>query len=206
MIGYIKGNIEYIGEESIILENNGIGYNIFVSKMFLSNTVNRGEEITVYTYLSVKEDSMTLFGFLTPDECDIFKMLITVNSVGPKAAMSIMSTLDAGELKLAILTGNSKAISASPGIGPKTASKIILDLKDKFDDKDITRTSGDYYGEAYGIDINGDKRNDYDDAVLALTELGYTEREATKSVRGALKELKDDAGVEEIIKYALKNI
>lgn len=130
MIGYLKGIIKYIGSDSIIIDVNGVGYNVYIPTNVLY-TINEFDEINVYTHLDVKEDSMKLFGFLSSNELKIFKMLIDVSGLGPKGAMSIMSTYTSKTLISLIVNKDSDAISKVPKIGKKTSEKIIIELRDK---------------------------------------------------------------------------
>lgn len=199
MIGYIKGTIEEIYDDCILLDNNCIGYRIFVTSSFLSD-ISYGEKLKVYTYLSVKEDSMTLFGFRNREELEVYKLLLTVNGVGPKAAMGIMSAVSAEEFRYAVLTSDIKKLSAAPGIGKKTAQKIILELKDKFDfetafEEKLTNT-----GAAAVLSSGA-----VSDTVEALEALGYPASDSLKAVRKALEEgAPEDSAV--LIKHALKNL
>ena len=135
MFAFVKGEVADLMEGIVIVENNGIGYEILVPSDVVSE-VTIGMEVKLHTYFHVKEDAMTLFGFLSREDLNIFKKLITVNSVGPKSALAIMSTLTTSDLITAIISGDSKAISKAPGVGSKSAQKIILELKDKFDTED----------------------------------------------------------------------
>jgi Holliday junction DNA helicase RuvA len=199
MIGYIKGKAEEIYSDCILLDNHGVGYRIFVTTSFI-NSVRYGDELKVYTYLSVKEDSMTLFGFASRDELEIYKLLITVNGVGPKAAMGIMSTVSAEEFRYAVLTSDTKKLSEAPGIGKKTAQKIILELKDKFDFN--TAFEEKLAGEGAKVTLSSDAVSD---TVEALEALGYPASDALRAVRKALEDGAEENS-EVLIKQALKNL
>ena len=140
MIAFIKGKVTDITEEAVILENNGIGYRIFTSSMVQAQ-LSVGSEVKLYTYLNVREDAMQLYGFLTRDDLKIFKLLITVSGIGPKAGLSILSVMSGNDLRYAVMSGDSKAISKAPGVGAKTAQKVILELKDKLKLEDILDAS-----------------------------------------------------------------
>ena len=131
MIGFVRGEIAYFEEDKVVLEVNGIGMNVYASSQTLSNLGSVGQQAVLYTHLNVKEDAMTLYGFLTKEDLKIFRLLITVNGIGPKGALSILNAITPEELRFAILAGDSKTIAKAPGIGAKTASRVILDLKDK---------------------------------------------------------------------------
>ena len=125
MISYIKGELSEILPDVIVVEANGIGYNIYVPGSVLGELPSVGSEVKIYTYMNVKEDECSLFGFLTRDDLSMFKMLICVNGIGPKAALGALSNITADDLRFAVLADDVAAIKALPGIGPKTAQKII---------------------------------------------------------------------------------
>lgn len=134
--------------DSIVVEAAGVGYLIYIPTQYFDMLPDEGEDVKIYTYLCVREDAMILYGFLSKDDLEIFKLLITVSGIGPKGGLAILSTLSADDLRFAILSGDSKAISKAPGIGAKTAQRVILDLKDKlsledaFEKKLENQTSG----------------------------------------------------------------
>ena len=195
MIGFIKGNVDSIFEDHILLESGSIGYNIFTPASVISN-LRIDEEVKVYTYLSVREDAMNLFGFLSQGDLDIFKKLITVSGIGPKGALSILSVMTADELRMAIISGDDKMIFKAPGVGAKTAQKVILELKDKISIEDVSYMSG-----VTNID---DKINDnYNEAIMALVSLGYSQSESLRAVKSFDKEY---SSTEELIKDALKRM
>lgn len=198
MIAYIKGEVTDIDEDRIIVECGNIGYNIFVTGALMSNIGVIGSEVKVYTYLNVKEDAMNLYGFSTKDELRIFKLLIGVNGIGPKGAMGILSFISPDELRMAVIAGDSKTISKAPGIGAKTAMKLIIELKDKLKLEDYTAG---VISEIGGNSVLDDNRKD---AIEALVALGYSQAESTKAVR-AVKADKD-IKVEEILKLALREL
>ena len=178
MISYIKGEILYNNGDSLVVENNGIGYEIIVPAFSAQKLCAQKGIVTVFTYMSVREDGITLFGFASREEKNIYEKLISVSGIGPKAAVSILSVLTTSQLITAIVSGDAAALSRAPGIGKKTAQRVILELKDKIVNEDIT--------EAFamdndivltdGITINDDRS----EAVEALTSLGYTRSEAVK--------------------------
>ena len=202
MIGYIIGEAVEVEENKLVLEQNHIGYNIFVPSGVV-NQVRSGEEIKIYTYLNVKEDALQLFGFLTRDDLDVFKLLLGVNGVGPKAALGILSALSADELRFAVLADDSTAISKAPGIGKKTAQKLILELKDKLSLEDALEQNfknKSARGTA-GAAILMDSANE---AVQALVALGYSNSDALRAVRKI--EDADQMDVEDLLKAALKKL
>ena len=186
MISYIRGIIDFVDSDKAIIDNHGIGY---------LEQLGQGEEIKIYTYLSVKEDAMQLFGFLSRDELDIFKKLIAVSGVGPKGAISIISTCSGDSLLMAIMSGDSKAISKAPGIGNKTAQKIIIELKDKIDLNEMIENEFKSSDIAIASGIKSD-------VVEALTSLGYPKTAAINAVK-SVKNI-EDMNVEAALKEALK--
>ncbi|HCT90864.1 MAG TPA: Holliday junction branch migration protein RuvA, partial [Lachnospiraceae bacterium] len=131
MIRYICGTVTDMEENCIILENHGVGYRIFMSASAMGGHVRVGDEMKIHTYMSVREDAMLLYGFLTRDDLRLFELLIGVSGIGPKGGLSILSALSADELRFAILSDDAASIARAPGIGKKTAQKLILELKDK---------------------------------------------------------------------------
>lgn len=199
MYAFIKGKIVEAGIDSLVLENNGIGYIINVPAGLTQREVQIGDEVKMYTHYSVREDGVALYGFLTRDDLEIFKMLITVSGIGPKGALGILSGLTADELRFAIMADDAKTISKAPGIGPKTARKIILELKDKLDLADVLETGG----REIETGLSQTDASPQSEAVQALVALGVTQTEALKAVRKAV----DTAGtgdVEAIIKEAFR--
>lgn len=198
MYAYIKGTVEDMYIDRVVVECNNIGYNIFVPSSVMANIGYTGKEVKLYTYLNVKEDAMSLFGFLTKEDLELFKLLITVNGIGPKGAMGILGALSADDLRFAIMSGDSKAISQAPGIGAKTAQKVILELKDKLKVEDFIHPVAESdlsYSTAGGNDI-------VSEAAMALTSLGYGQSEALRAIKKCDVESIDT--VEELIKAALK--
>lgn len=200
MYAYIKGEIVDISEDNVVLECHDIGYNIKVPFSVIQQLPGIGSQVRIYTYTCVREDAFILYGFLTKDDLWIFKKLITVNGIGPKGALGILSVMSADDLRFAIIAGDSKAISKAPGIGAKSAERIILDLKDKItlepdriDQNDTIATSADL--------VNSDARNE---AIEAMTALGYSPSEALKAVKQIT--VTDDMDAGAILKAALKVI
>ena len=200
MYAYIKGEIVDISEDNVVLECHDIGYNIKVPFSVIQQLPGIGSQVRIYTYTCVREDAFILYGFLTKDDLWIFKKLITVNGIGPKGALGILSVMRADDLRFAIIAGDSKAISKAPGIGAKSAERIILDLKDKItlepdriDQNDTIATSAD--------PVNSDARNE---AIEAMTALGYSPSEALKAVKQIT--VTDDMDAGAILKAALKVI
>lgn len=200
MFAYIKGTIEDIDTDYIVVANNNMGFKIMTSTNVISK-VSLHEERTIYTYMNVREDDISLFGFLTKDEITVFKLLIGVSGIGPKNALAIMSALTMDELRMAVIAGDYKAIAKANGVGPKTAQKAVIELKDKFKLEDVfgtAETSEDNLSDSNGDDIIGD-------AVLALNALGYSETESFRIVKKTALNGRYET-VEELIKASLKNI
>ena len=197
MIAFISGEMEYRLKESAVISAGGIGYEVMMPQRDLDALPDPGFEVKLYTHMNVREDGVSLFGFLTRDELQIFKQLISVNGVGPKGALAILSAFDADSLKFAIMSGDSKAITKAQGIGARTAQRIIIDLKDKVDIEDITGTS-------VSAASSGGRSSDIEDAVEALVSLGYSRSEAMRAVSGIPGAEGLDA--EALLKGALKNL
>lgn len=202
MIGYIKGTLEEADEQCIIVDNHGIGYRIFVPGSVFAGALPIGEEVKIYTYFSVREDAMQLYGFLTRDDLRMFKMLLGVNGIGPKAGLGILSALTADELRFAVLADDAASIAKAPGIGKKTAQKLILELKDKLNLEDAFEQK--LANQAQKTQTVSGADDAMQEAVQALVALGYSSTDAlrvVKKVEGA-----DSMGVEEILKAALKKM
>ncbi len=189
MYDYIKGRLTRKAESYAVVEANGVGYKIITTKNSLAGT--KDGEVTFYTYLYVREDIFNLYGFSTVEERSAFELLISVNGVGPKAAIAILSCVTASELAIAIVTDQPKTITVAQGVGNKMAQKIILELKDKIKNQDI-KPSGQSAVSA----------PQEDDTVNALVALGYNQAE----IINALKDVPSEYSVEEKIKYGLKNL
>ena len=202
MISFIRGKIVDSSETSLILENGGIGYEIFMTGASMEKALREKEEIKIHTYFYIREDAMQLYGFLTKDDLQIFRLLLGVNGIGPKAALGILAALSADELRFAVLSDDVKTISRAPGIGKKTAQKLILELKDKLKLEDAFEAKlahGEADTDAEVSSFDGSK-----EAVEALVALGYSSTEALRAVRKVTDVSPDD--VEGILKAALKNL
>ncbi|MBE5960963.1 MAG: Holliday junction branch migration protein RuvA [Lachnospiraceae bacterium] len=202
MISFIKGELAEVRENYIVIDNNGMGYEIFVPQTVLEGLPSIGDTVKIHTYMQVREDAVSLFGFLSKDDLNIFKLLITVNGIGPKGAAGILGAISADDLRFAVLSEDAKAIAKAPGIGAKTASKLILELKDKFKLEDAfemklqnTMMSAEAKKETEGI------RND---AVQALVALGYSGTDAMRAVKAV--EITEGMTTDELLKLSLRNI
>lgn len=203
MIAYLKGEVVEIEEEKLILECGDIGYNISMPASALDGTLRPGQEVKIHTHLHVREDAMQLYGFLTRDDLKMFRMLLGVSGIGPKAALGILSSLSADELRFAVLSDDIKTISRAPGVGKKTAQKMILELKDKLDLQEAFDTKTMHVQEASQAET-GDLVDAKKEAVQALTALGYSGSEALRAVKQV--DVSPDMNVEEILKQALKKM
>lgn len=200
MISFIRGELASFEKEKVIVDVNGIGYGIFMPETSMSKLPSIGTVIKLHTYLNVREDAMQLFGFLTKDDLNIFKLLIGVSGIGPKGGLAILSKLSADDLRFAVLSGDAKAISAAQGIGKKTAEKVIIELKDKLDLEEVLTHKAD---NVPAITVESDSNQMQADAVQALVALGYGSTESLKAVRKAGTGY---TSVEELLKAALKNM
>lgn len=202
MIAFIKGILDTVREDRVIVENQGVGFEIFVPGSVTQALPPVGNLVKMYTYTYVREDALQLYGFLTKDSMDMFRLLITVNGIGPKGALGILSVMDVDTLRLAILSDDAKSIAKAPGIGAKTASKLVLELKDKCHIEDIWESGG-AKGPG-GIDAEGAAPEARNDAIQALVALGYSASEATAAVRKC--DVTANMTVEDILKQSLKNL
>lgn len=202
MISYIRGELCDIEEQKAIVDVNGVGYGIYMPQQALSLLPPMGQQVKIHTYLNIREDAMQLFGFLTKEDLNVFRLLIGVNGIGPKAGLNILSCLSPDELRFAVLSGDAKAISATPGIGKKTAEKLILELNDKLNIEDMLEHAahgGDSEDLASGTDTASNTMQA--EAVQALTALGYGSAESLRAVKKSSPEC---SSVEDILKEALK--
>lgn len=199
MYAYIKGQIVDISEDNLVLECNNIGYNIRIPLSVAQRLPGIGASVKIYTYTSVREDAFQLFGFLSKDDLEIYRKLIAVNGIGPKGALSILSAMSADDLRFAILSGDAKAISKSPGIGNKSAERIILELKDKV--HLMSEAVLDAPVSAADVQSGSEALNE---ALEAMTALGYSPSEALKALRQIT--VTDDMDSGAVLKQALKII
>ena len=187
MFAYLIGRIADISEDNLVLEVNNIGFNVKIPSGIHGLLPGLGEEVKIHTYTCVREDSFQLYGFLTKDDLDMFRLLITVNGIGPKGGLAVLSVLSADDIRMAVLSQDAKTIARAPGIGAKTAQRVILDLKDKVSLEDTF--------------VATESRNE---AVEALTALGYSATEALRAVKKVENAESMDVG--ELLKAALKHI
>lgn len=194
MYAYIKGKITLNAANYLIIETAGIGYKVFADNFTLQKA-ELGEELQIYTFLKVSQDEMSLYGFISEQQKVIFEKLIAVNGVGPKAAMGILSTMRPEDISAAIISGDERSFTRAPGIGKKTAQRIVMELKEK-----VELSEGDGLGQIQTGNIGGDALSD---ACNALMGLGYTRQEAYSAVN-SVKNLGDTP--EELVSLALKKM
>ena len=196
MFEYIRGILQYKGTDYCVIDVNGVGFKIFTSHITASNIGQSGDTVTLYTYMNVKEDDISLFGFASKEELSVFNMLISVSGVGPKMGIAVLAAMSPSDFSLAVASGDFKAISKSKGIGPKLAQRIVLELKDKIS-KDI-KAQEMVTEETFEPVPTGYISND---AISALMVLGYSSKEASKLVA---KVYKEGMTLEETVRQALK--
>lgn len=202
MIAYLKGTLEEIGYDYIVVDVNDIGYLVKVSLRVIEGLPGVGSFIKIHTYTYVREDVLALYGFLTKDDLQMFLLLLGVNGVGPKGALGILSVFSAQELRLAIISQDSKTIAKSPGIGAKTAQRILIDLKDKVSVEETFEKIGEQnISTMPSQTANSGARSD---AIEALTALGYSASESMKAVNAV--EITEDMTSDTILKLALKHL
>ena len=192
MIGYLSGKIISKKPTRVLLDVNGVGYQINISLNTFDKLPEENNNISLHTYLAVREDSLTLYGFSTESEKQMFELLISVNGIGPKLAQSVLSGIQIDELKNALSTGNISRIIAIPRIGKKTAERMLIDLKDK----------ADLVGEEKELSVPFKMK---DDAVAALTTLGYNQKMSEKIIRDLLT-INQNIAIEDLIKQALMQL
>ncbi len=198
MYAYLKGTLEVKTKGYIVIEVNGIGYKVFMSETAIETLGEIGQTIKVYTYLKVKEDEMSLYGFNTNEELRMFELLLSVSGIGAKSAIGILSNISPSAFALAVISNDVAKIKALPGIGPKGAQRIILELKDKIKKEENVEEESSIKLE--NVEENNEKISE---AISALQVLGYSKKEIEKALENIEKET---LSVEEIIKIGLKNL
>jgi len=200
MIGFLRGNVAAIFDDRIILDVGGVGFNVLMTSRHISQLSVDDSDVVVYTHMSVREDAMTLYGFLTSEDVSFFKMLIGVSGVGPKFALGLLSTFNVSDLRFAILSMDAKTISKSPGIGLKSAQKIILELKDKVSMDDVINS--------FEVNTSGGNVAPLNEAMAeaaeALQALGYSATDSMRAIRECGAD--DTDTVETILKKSLRKI
>ena len=199
MISYLRGTLAAFEEDKVIVDVGGVGYGVFMSGQAMGRLPAVGSEVKLHTYLNVKEEAMQLYGFLTRDDLSVFRQLIGVNGIGPKGGLGILSALSPDDLRFAVLANDVKAICAAPGIGKKTAEKLILELSDKLKLEDALDHIASDSEASVGMESYSQIRSE---AVQALVALGYGSTEALRAVKKV--EVEEAMEVEDVLKLALK--
>ena len=200
MIAFIRGELADITADTAVVDAGGVGYAILMPARHLAQLPPIGSDVLIHTYMQVKEDDQQLFGFLDKEDLVIFKKVIGVSGIGPKGALSLLSQMTASELHFAVVSGDAKTISQTPGIGKKTAEKIVLELRDKFDSDELLAAAG-FDRLQQGIPAEDTEMSE---AVEALVALGYSKTDAMhagRAIDGA-----GEMGAEELIRMALTNL
>ncbi len=198
MIAFVTGRVDLVYEDSLILDHQGIGFEIKVPGSVLTQIAGVGSEVKLYTYLYVREDIMDLYGFLSREDLSVFRLLIGISGIGPKAALAVLSTLTVEQLRYAVISDDEKAISQTPGIGPKGARRLIMELKDKLKLEDAL----DFFGGAQEQPAGNAQNAAANEAALALVSLGYSNSEAVRAVQ-AIPDA-DGMPTEQLLREALK--
>ncbi len=200
MYSYIKGVLAELEEDAIVVETGGIGYHIYTTGQTFSRLPSLGDEVKIYTYLYIREDAMLLYGFCSKDELRVFKLLLGVSGIGPKGALAILSVMTTDDLRFAVLGDDAKTIAKAPGVGVKTAQRLILELRDKLSIEDVFEEKLSQAEDTARDKAKGAKN----EAVQALVALGYSSSEALKALGGI--EITEETDVEDLLKAALKNM
>ena len=202
MIAYVKGIVQDLSETGVVVETGGIGYEIYMTGAALSR-LRIGDEVKIHTWFQVRDDGMALFGFTAKDDLEVFRLLLGVSGVGPKAALGILGSISSDDFRFAVLSDDVKTISSAPGIGKKTAQKIILELKDKLHLEEAFENKLEKAGEVQ-LPVGGGLSDARREAVEALVALGYNSSQAMKAVRDA--SVPDGADMEAVLKAALTKL
>lgn len=205
MIAYIKGVFTEAEANAVVIETaGGVAYEIFVMPADLEKLPGRGEELKLYTYLQVKEDGVALFGFLSKTDLTVFKLLLTVSGIGPKSGLGILSSVGVPDLKLAVLTEDADRIAAAPGIGKKTAGRLIIELKDK-----LAALTEDVIGE-FSAEPEGEntfapaEKELRENAVQVLVALGYAQKESVKAVKKVT--ITEEMTEDDVVRFSLREL
>ena len=204
MYAYFNGKVAEANADSCVLEVNNIGYNIQIPASTADRLPDIGGEVKLYTYTSVRENAIELIGFISKDDLSMFSQLITVSGIGPKAALRLLSYLDADAIRIAIVTGDVKTLSKAPGLGKKSAERLIVDLKNKYDATAVLAAATGSAGVSVDIVDNSKISPNMAEAIDALAALQFKEAEARRAV--LMADTDPDASVDEIINAALKLI
>ena len=198
MIAYVSGNLEMKFNGYIVIDAGGIGYKIFMSDASIESLGEIGEKVKVYTHHHIREDEMSLYGFLTMEELNMFELLISVSGVGAKSALNTLANITPSSFALAVITNDTSKLVKIPGVGGKTAARIILELKDKIKNESLVKNV-----QESTIKTNATEDNEINEAISALQVLGYNRKDIEKALEKIdTKDLK----LEDIIKQGLKNL
>lgn len=214
MISFVSGILEELTESSAVIDVGGVGFDVLVPAETLGRLSSSGlkSQVKLYTYMYVREDSMLLYGFLSRNELQLFRELITVSGIGPKGALSLLSSLSADDLRFAILSGDTKTIAKAPGIGKRTAERLVIDLRGKLQISSASDLGGAFAvaggagAAGAGPEAGGMQEGAAADAAEALAALGYPRLDAVKAVKqaqGALAAEGAEADTESLLKSAL---
>lgn len=198
MLAYIKGTLEEIQDDSVIVDNHGMGYRIFTSGMDLGRMPALGEKVTLHLHMNIREDDISLYGFLNKEALRLFQLLISVSGVGPKVALAVLSALTVNDIQMAVISGDAKALTKANGVGTKGAQRIIIELKDKLSLDSLLEED---VQESSGVPLDTDVVTT---TAMALTSLGYSQLEATQAIRRV--EHADGMTEEELLKAALRKL
>lgn len=198
MLAYIKGTLEEIQDDSVIVDNHGMGYRIFTSGMDLGRMPALGEKVTLHLHMNIREDDISLYGFLNKEALRLFQLLISVSGVGPKVALAVLSALTVNDIQMAVISGDAKALTKANGVGTKGAQRIIIELKDKLSLDSLLEED---VQESTGVPLDTDV---FTTTAMALTSLGYSQLEATQAIRRV--EHVDGMTEEELLKAALRKL
>ena len=201
MVSYIRGELVAVEEEKVIVDVNGVGYGVYMPVQSMNYLPSLGEDVKLHTYMNVREDAIQLYGFLTKDDLKVFKLLISVSGIGPKGGLSILSYMSPDDLRFAVMANDAKTISKAPGIGKKTAEKLIIELKDKLNIEDVLNSVSQTSSVSVPVNSSNEIQSE---AVQALVALGYGSTDAMKAVKKV--ELNENSTVEDVLKLALKNM
>ena len=201
MISYIRGELITIEEDKVILDVNGVGFGIYMPLQSMNDLPPIGEEVRLHTYMNVREDAIQLYGFLTRDDLKVFKLVIGVSGIGPKGGLSILSQMSPDDLRFAVMANDAKTIAKAPGIGKKTAEKLIIELKDKLDIEDVLNRDVEDVSVVSSVSASNEVQAE---AIQALVALGYGSTEATRAVKKV--SINEDTTVDDLLKVALKNM
>lgn len=202
MISFVRGELIDVFENTVVIDCNGLGYEINIPMTVHEDLPRIGQEVRLYTYLQVKEDMVALFGFMKREDLAVFKLLITVNGIGPKGALGILSAISTDDLRFAILAEDAKAIAKAPGIGAKTASKVILELKDKFKLEEAFESS--FHDKQIHVMSSNLSESVKEETIQALIALGYSSTESLRAVRSV--EFVEGMTSQELIRICLKKL